>query len=68
MLSASPELVLPHPRLRARRFALAPLAAIAPELPVPPDGASVAELLARLPPGERVERVGTWTGEGWRRE
>jgi hypothetical protein len=37
---------------------LVPLAAIAPELPVPPDGATVAELLARLPrPLAGVERV-----------
>jgi len=57
-VSAGPELVLPHPRLAARRFALLPLAAIAPDLPVPPDGVRVAELLARLPAGERVERVG----------
>jgi 2-amino-4-hydroxy-6-hydroxymethyldihydropteridine diphosphokinase len=64
-LSASPELVLPHPRLAARRFALAPLAAIAPDLPVPPAGVRVAELLARLPPGERVERV-EWSGGSWR--
>ncbi len=58
-LSTSPELVLPHPGLAARRFVLAPLAAIAPDLPVPPDGVTVAELLARLPPEEagEVERV-----------
>ncbi len=43
-----PELTLPHPRLRERRFMLEPLAEIAPDLPVPPDGATVAELLAKL--------------------
>ena len=56
-----PELALPHPRLRERRFVLAPLAEIAPDLPVPPDGATVRELLARLgEPGEEdaVERIG----------
>ncbi len=57
-VARGPELVLPHPRLAARRFALEPLAAIAPDLPVPPAGVRVAELLARLPADQRVERVG----------
>ncbi len=56
-----PELTLPHPRLRERRFVLAPLAEIAPDLQVPPDGARVAELLARLGEGGPVERV-EWEG------
>ncbi|HEX7181977.1 MAG TPA: 2-amino-4-hydroxy-6-hydroxymethyldihydropteridine diphosphokinase [Thermoanaerobaculia bacterium] len=46
--SSAPELTLPHPRLRERRFVLEPLAAIAPDLPVPPDGVTVGELLSRL--------------------
>lgn len=53
----TPELTLPHPRMRERRFVLVPLAEIAPDLPVPPDGARVADLLARLGEGEAVERV-----------
>jgi 2-amino-4-hydroxy-6-hydroxymethyldihydropteridine diphosphokinase len=60
--SDRPELTLPHPRLRERRFVLAPLAEIAPDLRVPPDGARVEELLARLdgdPAG--VERL-AWKG------
>lgn len=56
-----PELTLPHPRLARRRFVLEPLATLAPELRVPPGGRTVADLLARLPAGERVTRVG-WTG------
>jgi 2-amino-4-hydroxy-6-hydroxymethyldihydropteridine diphosphokinase len=42
-----PGLVLPHPRMRERRFVLEPLAELDPELRLPPDGASVRELLAR---------------------
>ncbi|MDX2000079.1 MAG: 2-amino-4-hydroxy-6-hydroxymethyldihydropteridine diphosphokinase [Thermoanaerobaculia bacterium] len=45
---STPELTVPHPRLRERRFVLAPLADLAPDFPVPPDGISVAEWLARL--------------------
>ncbi len=60
-VSRRPELTLPHPRLRQRRFALAPLAAIAPHLEVPPDGATVAELLSRVGQQGEVEPV------GWRR-
>lgn len=59
LVAADPELTLPHPRLRERRFVLEPLAEIAPDLPVPPDGATVGELLARLgpaAPGE-IERL-----------
>jgi 2-amino-4-hydroxy-6-hydroxymethyldihydropteridine diphosphokinase len=62
-VSAAPELTLPHPRLRERRFVLAPLAEIAPGLAVPPDGATVAELLARVGQDELVERVG-WSPAG----
>lgn len=53
-----PELTLPHPRMRERGFVLAPLAEIAPDLRLPPDGASVAELLARLGPVDGLERIG----------
>jgi 2-amino-4-hydroxy-6-hydroxymethyldihydropteridine diphosphokinase len=42
-------LVVPHPRFRSRRFVLAPLAEIAPELRDPATGLSVRTLLERLP-------------------
>jgi 2-amino-4-hydroxy-6-hydroxymethyldihydropteridine diphosphokinase len=57
---AGPELVLPHSRLRRRRFVLAPLADLAPDLEVPPTGTTVAELLAELGEGQCVERL-RWT-------
>ncbi len=58
LTSDAPELTLPHPGLAHRRFALAPLADVAPELPVPPEGRTVAELLAELDDPSPVERIG----------
>ncbi|HEX2255073.1 MAG TPA: 2-amino-4-hydroxy-6-hydroxymethyldihydropteridine diphosphokinase [Thermoanaerobaculia bacterium] len=57
-----PLLTLPHPRLRERAFVLVPLAEIAPDLPIPPDGATARQLLAALGPAARhgVERLGSW--------
>lgn len=42
-----PDLVVPHPRLAERRFALEPLAELDPELSLP-DGRRVADLLAAV--------------------
>jgi len=44
----TPELTLPHPALAERRFVLAPLAEVAPEMRHPVSGLTVAELLTRL--------------------
>lgn len=66
LISDDPRLLLPHPRLRQRRFVLAPLADIAPDLPVPPNGARVADLLAAVGQENGVERIG-WPPELARR-
>jgi len=54
--SASAELTLPHPGLRHRRFVLAPLVDLAPDLCLPPDGVAARDLLARLPDRPRAAR------------
>ena len=47
-------LVLPHPRMHLRRFVLAPLCEIAPEVRHPVLGTTVSELLARCPDRSEV--------------
>lgn len=46
---SEPELTLPHPALAKRRFVLAPLAEIAPQVTHPVYRKTIAELLADLP-------------------
>jgi 2-amino-4-hydroxy-6-hydroxymethyldihydropteridine diphosphokinase len=50
-----PALTLPHPRLAERAFVLLPLAELAPDWRHPVSGASIAELVAALPGGQRAE-------------
>jgi 2-amino-4-hydroxy-6-hydroxymethyldihydropteridine diphosphokinase len=47
---------LPHPRLGERAFVLRPLADVAPLWRHPVTGRGLAELLASLPPEQRIER------------
>jgi len=54
VVAGGEQLVVPHPRMRERAFVLAPLADIAPDLPVPPDGITPRALLARLSPEARA--------------
>lgn len=51
-------LTLPHPEVRGRRFVLVPLLELDSGL-VLPDGTHLAACLAALPPGQRVDRVGS---------
>jgi 2-amino-4-hydroxy-6-hydroxymethyldihydropteridine diphosphokinase len=54
---ASERLRLPHPEVASRRFVLVPLLELDPALTLP-DGTRLADALAALPPGQRVERAG----------
>ncbi len=51
------DLTLPHPRMRQRRFVLAPLHDLAPGLRLPPDNAMVNDLLAALGSDQVVETI-----------
>lgn len=57
LLVDRPELTVPHPRLEQRPFALAPLAALTPDWPVPPSGDTVESILARHGGAETLESV-----------
>jgi len=69
---AAEELSLPHPALAQRRFVLAPLAEIAPDLRHPKTNQTMADLLALLPDeGENrvsaVRRMPATPEPGWPR-
>ena len=51
-------LTLPHPEVTSRRFVLAPLLELDPDLALP-DGTRLEAAMAELGPGQRVSRVGT---------
>lgn len=53
----APPPVLPHPRLAGRGFVLRPLAEVAPRWRHPVTGATVAALIAALPPDEDCRPV-----------
>jgi 2-amino-4-hydroxy-6-hydroxymethyldihydropteridine diphosphokinase len=54
-------LTLPHPEVTSRRFVLAPLLELAPDLTLP-QGTRLRDALERLGPDQRVERVGRLKG------
>jgi 2-amino-4-hydroxy-6-hydroxymethyldihydropteridine diphosphokinase len=51
------EVIIPHPRLHQRRFVLAPLADLRPNLVLPGRQESVAQLLAELRNPAPVEQI-----------
>jgi 2-amino-4-hydroxy-6-hydroxymethyldihydropteridine diphosphokinase len=55
---ATERLTLPHPQVTTRRFVLAPLLELDPDLALP-DGTRLDDALDALGPGQRVTRVGT---------
>jgi 2-amino-4-hydroxy-6-hydroxymethyldihydropteridine diphosphokinase len=50
-------LTLPHPEVTSRRFVLVPLLELDPELMLP-DGTRLADSLAALGPGQRLQQLG----------
>jgi 2-amino-4-hydroxy-6-hydroxymethyldihydropteridine diphosphokinase len=54
---ATADLVLPHPRAHQRRFVLQPLADIAPDFILPGQPGTVLELLNRVSPDEKIEKL-----------
>jgi len=56
---AEPDLSLPHPGLKERRFVLEPLLELEPQLRDPASGLPLAEALSLLP-DQGVDRVGPW--------
>jgi 2-amino-4-hydroxy-6-hydroxymethyldihydropteridine diphosphokinase len=53
----TPELQVPHPRMLERRFVLAPLAEIAPQLKLPQWTGTVSDLLVETSDTSRVTRL-----------
>jgi 2-amino-4-hydroxy-6-hydroxymethyldihydropteridine diphosphokinase len=57
---ADDQLVVPHPELARRRFVLAPLLELDPDLEFP-DGTSLAEALSSHGAEQRAERISSWS-------
>jgi len=53
----TPELQIPHPRMLERRFVLAPLAEIAPQLKLPQWTGNISELLTKTRDTSSVKRL-----------
>ena len=53
----NPKIIIPHPRLRQRRFVLTPLAEISGDLVLPGQMHSIQELLAELDDPGQVKRL-----------
>jgi 2-amino-4-hydroxy-6-hydroxymethyldihydropteridine diphosphokinase len=53
----TPELTLPHPRSHQRRFVLQPLAEIAPEIILPGQQKTIAQLLHELPRDDNLQKL-----------
>ncbi|HEY3203465.1 MAG TPA: 2-amino-4-hydroxy-6-hydroxymethyldihydropteridine diphosphokinase [Thermoanaerobaculia bacterium] len=56
-IRASPDPILPHPRMENRRFVLAPLAEVDPEWRHPKTGRTATELLHDLPERPRATKL-----------
>jgi 2-amino-4-hydroxy-6-hydroxymethyldihydropteridine diphosphokinase len=54
---SSAELTIPHPAMARRRFVLAPLAEIAPDVCHPVLNKTARQLLEELPPGQNVWKL-----------
>ncbi|MDQ2980480.1 MAG: 2-amino-4-hydroxy-6-hydroxymethyldihydropteridine diphosphokinase, partial [Acidobacteriota bacterium] len=57
VVRSGPDPILPHPRMAARRFVLAPLAEIAPGWKHPVTGKTAKEMLDELPEKPGVRRI-----------
>lgn len=57
LVVSEPHLAIPHARISSRRFCLAPVEEIAPDVPVPPEGKTVGELLRECPDTLEVSPV-----------
>jgi 2-amino-4-hydroxy-6-hydroxymethyldihydropteridine diphosphokinase len=53
----NPEIIIPHPRIHLRRFVLAPLAEIAPDLVLPGHQRPVESLLGQLNDRSEITRL-----------